>query len=53
MNISVPCMYIGDVDFDWLVRKVHTCQSVINLYTNAREGFECLESTVEQATFIS
>jgi hypothetical protein len=53
MKVSVPCMYIGDVDFNWLVIKVHTCQSVINLYTNAREGFECLESTEEQAYFMS
>ncbi|KAL3445582.1 amidase signature domain-containing protein [Aspergillus insuetus] len=50
-KIGVPKMYIGGVDSDPTARKVHTRQSVIDLWTNARKILEGLGATVEEVDF--
>lgn len=44
-------MYIGGVDVDPMARKVHTRQSVIDLWSNARKVLEGLGATVEEVDF--
>jgi amidase len=50
-KIGVPKMYIGGVDSDPTARKVHTRQSVIALWDNARKVLENLGATVEEVDF--
>lgn len=50
-KIGVPKMYIGGVDSDPAARKVHTRQSVIDLWTNARKVLEELGATVQEVDF--
>ncbi|KAL3495752.1 amidase signature domain-containing protein [Aspergillus germanicus] len=50
-KIGVPRMYIGGVDSDPTARKVHTRQSVIDLWTNARKILKGLGATVEDVDF--
>jgi Asp-tRNA(Asn)/Glu-tRNA(Gln) amidotransferase A subunit family amidase len=50
-KIGVPKMYIGGVDSDPTARKVHTRQSVIDLWTTARKILEGLGATVEEVDF--
>ncbi|KAL6859923.1 hypothetical protein ACO1O0_003947 [Amphichorda felina] len=50
-KIGVPKMYIGQVDSDPTARKVHTRQSVIDLWANARRVLEGLGATVEEVDF--
>ncbi|KAB5582900.1 amidase signature domain-containing protein [Coniochaeta sp. 2T2.1] len=50
-KIGVPKMYIGGVDSDPTARKVHTRQSVIDLWTNTRKILESLGATVEEVDF--
>ncbi|KAK0383920.1 hypothetical protein NLU13_8011 [Sarocladium strictum] len=50
-NIGVPQMYIGGTDSDPTARKVHTRQSVIDLWANARTILESLGATVREVDF--
>lgn len=50
-RIGVPKMYIGGVDSDPTARKVHTRQSVIDLWNNARKVLERLGVTVVEVDF--
>ncbi|KAJ5585109.1 uncharacterized protein N7459_004909 [Penicillium hispanicum] len=50
-KIGVPKMYIGLVDADPTARKVHTRQSVIDLWGNARRILEELGATVQEVDF--
>ncbi|KAL2797643.1 amidase signature domain-containing protein [Aspergillus keveii] len=50
-KIGVPKMYIGGVGSDPTARKVHTRQSVIDLWTTARKILEGLGATVEEVDF--
>ncbi|KEF55648.1 amidase [Exophiala aquamarina CBS 119918] len=50
-KIGVPKMYIGEVDSDPRARKVHTRQSVIDLWMSARKKLESLGATVEEVDF--
>jgi len=50
-KIGVPKMYIGGVDSDPRSRKVHTRQSVIDLWAGARKKLEALGATVEEVDF--
>lgn len=50
-RIGVPKMYIGKEDSDPTARKVHTRQSVIDLWNNARKVLEGLGATVEEVDF--
>ncbi|KAL6245291.1 hypothetical protein RBB50_008066 [Rhinocladiella similis] len=50
-KIGIPKMYIGGVDSDPTARKVHTRQSVIDLWKRAREILENLGATVEEVDF--
>lgn len=50
-KIGVPKMYIGGVDSDPTARKVHTRQSVIDLWKHARTVLESLGATVEEVDF--
>jgi amidase len=50
-RIGVPKMYIGGTDSDPCARKVHTRQSVIDLWNNARRVLESLGATVEEVDF--
>ncbi|KAL3473419.1 amidase signature domain-containing protein [Aspergillus californicus] len=50
-RIGVPKMYIGGVDSDPTAREVHTRQSVIDLWTNARKILEGLGANVEEVDF--
>jgi amidase len=44
-------MYIGGIDSDPTARKVHTRQSVIDLWANARKSLESLGATVYEVDF--
>jgi Asp-tRNA(Asn)/Glu-tRNA(Gln) amidotransferase A subunit family amidase len=50
-KLGVPKMYIGGVDSDPTARKVHTRQSVIDLWTNTRKTLESLGATVQEVDF--
>jgi amidase len=50
-RVGVPKMYIGGVDSDPTARKVHTRQSVVDLWLNARKVLEGLGATVEEVDF--
>lgn len=50
-KIGVPKLYIGGVDSDPTARKVHTRQSVIDLWNNARTVLEGLGATVQEVNF--
>ncbi|KAL1597259.1 hypothetical protein SLS60_008843 [Paraconiothyrium brasiliense] len=50
-KIGVPKMYIGGTDPDPSARKVHTRQSVIDLWKNARHVLEGLGASVEEVDF--
>lgn len=50
-RIGVPKMYIGKIDSDPTARKVHTRQSVIDLWKNARKTLEALGAVVEEVDF--
>ncbi|KAJ4346532.1 uncharacterized protein N0V89_010463 [Didymosphaeria variabile] len=50
-KIGVPKMYIGGTDSDPTARKVHTRQSVIDLWQNARKVIEGLGASVEEVDF--
>jgi amidase len=50
-KIGVPKMYIGGTDSDPTARKVHTRQSVIDLWQNARKVLESLGATVIEVDF--
>jgi amidase len=50
-RIGVPKMYIGKVDSDPTAREVHTRQSVVDLWNNARKILEALGATVEEVDF--
>jgi amidase len=50
-KIGVPKMYIGGTDSDPTARKVHTRQSVIDLWSNARKILEGLGAVVEEVDF--
>jgi Asp-tRNA(Asn)/Glu-tRNA(Gln) amidotransferase A subunit family amidase len=50
-KIGVPKMFIGGVDSDPTARKVHTRQSVIDLWTRARKILEGLGATVQEVDF--
>jgi len=50
-KIGVPKMYIGGIDSDPAARKVHTRQTVIDLWSNARVILEGLGATVEEVDF--
>lgn len=50
-RIGVPKMYIGKVDSDPTARKVHTRQSVIDLWDNARGILKGLGATVQEVDF--
>ncbi|KAF2122996.1 amidase signature domain-containing protein [Lophiotrema nucula] len=50
-KIGVPKMYIGGVDSDPTARRVHTRQSVIDLWSKARKILESLGATVEEVDF--
>lgn len=50
-KIGVPKMYIGKVDSDPTARKVHSRQSVIDLWENARNILEGLGATVVEVDF--
>lgn len=50
-KIGVPKMYIGQVDSDPTARKVYTCQSVIDLWSNARKVLERLGATIVEVDF--
>jgi amidase len=50
-RIGVPKMYIGGVDSDSFAREVHTRQSVVDLWNNARKVLESLGATVEEVDF--
>jgi amidase len=50
-RIGVPKMYIGGTDSDPCARKVHTRQSVIDLWNNTRRVLESLGATVEEVDF--
>ncbi|KAH7028156.1 amidase signature domain-containing protein [Microdochium trichocladiopsis] len=47
-KIGVPKMYIGGVDSDPAARRVHTRQSIIDLWLQARKVLESLGATVEE-----
>ena len=50
-KIGVPKMYIGQLDSDPTARKVHTRQSVVDLWENARKVLEGLGATVIEVDF--
>ncbi|KAH5692196.1 hypothetical protein HBI23_000200 [Parastagonospora nodorum] len=50
-KIGVPKMYIGGTDSDPTARKVHTRQSVIVLWQNARKVLESAGATVIEVDF--
>ncbi|KAH9234756.1 hypothetical protein K456DRAFT_1724315 [Colletotrichum gloeosporioides 23] len=50
-RIGVPKMYIGGLDSDPAARKVHTRQSVVDLWRNTRRILEDLGATVEEVDF--
>lgn len=50
-NVGVPKMYIGGVDSDPTARKVHTRQSVIDLWNSTRRILEHLGATVQEVDF--
>ncbi|PVI00789.1 amidase signature enzyme [Periconia macrospinosa] len=50
-TIGVPKMYIGGVDSDLKARKVHTRQSVLDLWQNARKILESLGANVVEVDF--
>ncbi|KAF4338741.1 amidase [Fusarium beomiforme] len=50
-RIGVPKMYIGGVDSDPQARKVHTRESVIHLWKQARKILEHLGATVVETDF--
>ncbi|KAI8276544.1 Glutamyl-tRNA(Gln) amidotransferase subunit A [Colletotrichum sp. SAR 10_98] len=50
-RVGVPKMYIGGLDSDPAARKVHTRQSVVDLWRNARKILEDLGATVEEVDF--
>jgi len=50
-KIGVPKMYIGGTDSDPTARKVHTRQSVIDLWQNARKVLEGLGASVQEVDF--
>lgn len=50
-KIGVPKMYIGQMDSDPTARKVHTRQSVIDLWKNTRKILEGLGATVVEVDF--
>ncbi|KAK5064193.1 hypothetical protein LTR84_000026 [Exophiala bonariae] len=50
-KIGVPKMYIGKTDSDPAARKVHTRQSVVDLWNNARKILEGLGAVVEEVDF--
>jgi amidase len=50
-RIGVPKMYIGKTDSDPAAREVHTRQSVVDLWNNARQVLEGLGATVEDVDF--
>ncbi|KAI6782648.1 amidase signature domain-containing protein [Emericellopsis cladophorae] len=50
-RIGVPKMYVGGVDSDPTARTVHTRQSVIDLWANARKVLESLGATVQEVDF--
>lgn len=50
-KIGVPKMYIGGTDSDPAARKVHTRQSVVDLWQNARKVLESLGASVEEVDF--
>ncbi|KAL4728722.1 hypothetical protein ACLX1H_003121 [Fusarium chlamydosporum] len=50
-TLGVPKMYIGGLDSDPDARKVHTRQSVIQLWTQARKVLEGLGATVLETDF--
>lgn len=50
-KVGVPKMYIGGVDSDPTARRVHTRQSVVDLWTATREILEDLGATVHEVDF--
>lgn len=50
-KIGVPKMYIGGTDSDPTARKVHTRQSVVELWHRARKVLEGLGASVEEVDF--
>ena len=50
-RVGVPKMYIGGTDSDPAARKVHTRQSVVDLWSNARKILESLGATVHEIDF--
>jgi amidase len=50
-KIAVPKMYIGGKDSDPRTREVHSRQSVIDLWNNARKAIESLGATVVEVDF--
>jgi amidase len=50
-KIAVPKMYIGGRDSDPRARAVHTRQSVIDLWNNARKAIESLGAVVVEVDF--
>jgi amidase len=50
-KIGVPKMYIGGTDSDPTARKVHTRQSVIDLWKNARKVLEGLGASIQEVDF--
>jgi amidase len=50
-RIAVPKMYIGGKDSDPRARIVHTRQSVIDLWNNARKAIESLGASVVEVDF--
>lgn len=50
-RIGVPKMYIGKFDSGPTVRKVHTRQSVIDLWDKARKILEAVGATVQEVDF--
>ncbi|KAI4762518.1 hypothetical protein E4T52_03988 [Aureobasidium sp. EXF-3400] len=50
-KIAVPKMYIGGKDSDPRARDVHTRQSVIDLWNNARKAIESLGAVVVEVDF--
>lgn len=51
MRIGVPKMYINGTDSDPTARKVHTRQSVIDLWNRSRKVLEDLDATVVEIDF--
>lgn len=50
-KIGVPKMYIGGIDSAATARKVHTRQSVIDLWTHTRTVLESLGATIKEVDF--